>query len=596
MKKCAVSVLLLMVSFSLLAQLQGSENKVSDSLRLNLQHAKTPSEKVKWLGALSTYYMGIDKSQSDKYWEEQTRVAEMSRDRKLMVDALFVNSQRYFNMANRQDNINTAIASAEKALSLSKASNLNDYEAWAYILLAKGAVINGKNDVALSHSNMAESISSGLDNDSLKIYSALQLGHVYLRKNEKMLAFRNYLRAVNRAEEVKNYDFQTTCYYYMSQFYSRLDDYEQAKDYLYKTLNLTFQYHRPYDRLNVYNMLGQAYGRAKQETVAMDFYERSLALADTLDFELIKLNTYGSMMNTYLMQDKTKEAVAFFNSKPELKKFMKQAGFDHFMNQTYGMAFADAGQMDSAEYHFRLAELGVEKNADIFSRHGFYSSMAYFKGLKKDYRASLAYLLKAKSIADATGSIDLQARDANSLDSVYQKLGDYKNAYLYNRQYQQATDSLEKLTLEKELALAEVENENRRAQREEALAAEAQRERHNIQYMGITVAIAGVFIVLVMLGIFSVSQTTIRILGFFAFIFLFEFIILLADNKIHHWTHGEPWKVLLIKIGLISVLLPLHHFTEKKVVHYISSRKILELNRESFFSRLKKKEETPAAD
>lgn len=590
MKRWSITFIFVWMSFSALAQLQGAENKVSDSLKLNLQNSKTAAEKVKWLGVLSGYYMGIDKAQSDKYWQEQTRVAEMSRDRKLMVDALFVNAQRHFNMANRQDNINIAVANAEKALTLAKSSNLSEYEAWSYILLARGAVINGKSDIALSNANMAESISGSLDSDSLKILSALQLGHVYLRKNEKMLAFRNYLRAMNRAEEVKSYELQRTCYSYMSQFYTKLDDNEQAKDYLYKTLKLTIRYHKPFDRLNVYNMLGQLYGRQKQEDVAVEFYQRALSLADTMDFELIKLNTYGSMMNMYLMQDKAKEAADFFNSQPELKKFMRQAGFEHFMYQTYGMAFAETGRMDSADYYFKLAEQGIEKNADIFSKHSFYSGMAYFNNLKKDYKTSLAYLLKAKSIADATGNLELQAKDANSLDSVYQKLGDFKNAYLYSNKYQQATDSLEKLTLEKELTLAEVENENRRAQREEALAAEALRERHNIQYMGITVAIAAVFIVLVMLGIFSVSQSTIRILGFFAFIFLFEFIILLADNQIHHWTHGEPWKVLLIKIGLISVLLPLHHYTEKKVIHYITSRKLIDLNKDGILSKFRKKD------
>lgn len=590
MKRWSTTFIFVWMGFSALAQLQGAENKVSDSLKLNLQNSKTAAEKVKWLGVLSGYYMGIDKAQSDKYWQEQTRVAEMSRDRKLMVDALFINAQRHFNMANRQDNINTAVAYAEKALALSKSSNLSEYEAWSYILLARGAVINGKSDIALSNANMAESISGSMDNDSLKILSALQLGHVYLRKNEKMLAFRNYLRAMNRAEEVQSYELQRTCYSYMSQFYTKLDDNEQAKDYLYKTLKLTIRYHKPFDRLNVYNMLGQLYGRQKQEDVAVEFYQRALALADTMDFELIKLNTYGSMMNMYLMQDKAKEAADFFNSQPELKKFMRQAGFEHFMYQTYGMAFAETGKMDSADYYFKLAEQGIEKNADIFSKHSFYAGMAYFNNLKKDYKTSLAYLLKAKSIADATGNLELQAKDANSLDSVYQKLGDFKNAYLYSNKYQQATDSLEKLTLEKELTLAEVENENRRTQREEALAAEALRERHNIQYMGITVAIAAVFIVLVMLGIFSVSQSTIRILGFFAFIFLFEFIILLADNQIHHWTHGEPWKVLLIKIGLISVLLPLHHYTEKKVIHYITSRKLIDLNKDGILSKFRKKD------
>jgi uncharacterized membrane protein len=107
--------------------------------------------------------------------------------------------------------------------------------------------------------------------------------------------------------------------------------------------------------------------------------------------------------------------------------------------------------------------------------------------------------------------------------------------------------------------------------------------------MGITTAIAAIFILLVMLGVFSVSQSTIKILGFFAFIFLFEFIILLADNQIHNWTHGEPWKILAIKIGLIPILLPLHHFLEEKVIHYLTSKKMLELNKVGILSASSKK-------
>jgi hypothetical protein len=181
------------------------------------------------------------------------------------------------------------------------------------------------------------------------------------------------------------------------------------------------------------------------------------------------------------------------------------------------------------------------------------------------------------------------------LDSVYQKLGDYKNARYFNSQYHLYKDSLQKLSMEKDLLALEVENENRRKEREEAEAAKAKNERHNIQYMGITAGIAGVFIVLVMLGAFSVSKTTIRILGFFAFIFLFEFIILLADHEIHDWTHGEPWKILAIKIALISILLPLHHFLEEKVIHYLTSRKLMELKGKGLFQKIAGKSEANPA-
>lgn len=94
-----------------------------------------------------------------------------------------------------------------------------------------------------------------------------------------------------------------------------------------------------------------------------------------------------------------------------------------------------------------------------------------------------------------------------------------------------------------------------------------------------------------MAGAFSVSKATIRILGFFAFIFLFEFIILLADNQIHDWTHGEPWKVLAIKIVLIAILLPLHHWLEEKVIHYLSTKEVLKIRKKGLLGKWFKKKD-----
>ncbi len=132
-------------------------------------------------------------------------------------------------------------------------------------------------------------------------------------------------------------------------------------------------------------------------------------------------------------------------------------------------------------------------------------------------------------------------------------------------------------------------------QRQERIAKEkaaALQRKHNVQYMGIAVAIAIVFLLLVLLGIFHVSATTIRVLGFFAFIFLFEFIILIADAKIHHWTHGEPLPILGIKIVLIAVLLPLHHWLEHKVVNYLASKRMILPSGKSFWTKVLAKRAT----
>jgi len=198
---------------------------------------------------------------------------------------------------------------------------------------------------------------------------------------------------------------------------------------------------------------------------------------------------------------------------------------------------------------------------------------------------------KAKSIGEQLRSLELQEHAVNNLDSLYQWKGDFKNAFLYNSMYHQLKDSLQKLSKEKDVLSLEIDNENKRKDREAKKIEEEVRRKRNIQYMAITITIAAVFILMVMAGAFSVSRTTIKIMGFFAFIFFFEFIILLCDNQIHDWTGGEPWKVLAIKIGLIAVLLPLHHWLEEKVTHYLATQELLRVKGRGIVGKFFKKKD-----
>ena len=74
-------------------------------------------------------------------------------------------------------------------------------------------------------------------------------------------------------------------------------------------------------------------------------------------------------------------------------------------------------------------------------------------------------------------------------------------------------------------------------------------------------------------------------LGYFAFISLFEFIVLLIDPFIVKLTNGEPLKIWSIKIFLIAMLVPFQHFLEHGLIQFLSSRKLLELKQQFLIKR-----------
>jgi len=565
---------------------------LTDSIKKKVANAQSVEEKINNLAELSGFYMNLNRQLSDEYASQMRSVAEQSRDRKMMARVLLLEADKFYTFGHVQGNINEGLALSQKALDISKSNQLDEYMAWSYISLARGNRNNGNTDKALNQNNLALSIANGLAEDSLKISCYNSLGSTYLLKNEKLLAFRNYLNAVNLAEELGEFEQLKKCYERLAEFYSGLSEIEKSKDFRYKILQLTFERIKPYERLEAYFYLGRLYMQNKQFDESRTFYEKAIALSDTLKFPIFKISVYGSIVDLYFLSNQPQKAIDYFHSHKDLRQFMVNAGFDYFLDLAYGNLYTAIGKYDSANYHFSKGAPVFEQKAGLAIRYVFYSSYSNYLKKAGNFTGSIEQLLKAQNIAAQVGSLDWQLEAVKNLDSLFQKTGDYTTAYLYKQKYHAFKDSLQNLGKEKDLMLLEVDNENKRKERLTKQAEEEKRDRHNIQYMGITVAIAAVFILLVMAGTFSVSKTTIKILGFFAFIFLFEFIILLADNQIHHFTHGEPWKVLLIKIILIAILLPLHHWLEEKVIHYLTTNKLLTVKGKTFRDKWSKKKDT----
>jgi len=178
---------------------------------------------------------------------------------------------------------------------------------------------------------------------------------------------------------------------------------------------------------------------------------------------------------------------------------------------------------------------------------------------------------------------------------LYSKTGNYQLSSQYNSLYYQYKDSTDKLNKEKELAQVEAADEQQRLEREQREAAERKRRKNNIQYLSITIGIAALFVALVILGMFKVSAGTIRFIGFFAFLMFFEFIFLIFKKNIYSVTQGEPWKDLAFMIALAAMLVPLHHWMEKKVLNYLTSHNRLTMAgkglKERIFGRVKSQEQ-----
>jgi tetratricopeptide (TPR) repeat protein len=239
-------------------------------------------------------------------------------------------------------------------------------------------------------------------------------------------------------------------------------------------------------------------------------------------------------------------------------------------------------KVDSAAYYFGKAEKLLQSDPNKIHLSNFYIRFGQFLIRHGETKEAIEKFRRSFELASQASYFEYMLMASRQLELVYAGINDFKSAYSCSTMNRVLADSISNMSKKDQLVMLEIDHETR--QREIIQQQEEQQRirRHNIQYTAITIGVFVVFLILVMLGSFRVPEWVIKALGFFSFVFLFEFIVIITDHKIIDITAGEPWKILLIKIILIGFLLPFHQWLEKKVIEYLLNHKLIDISRFSF--------------
>ena len=554
-----------------------------DSIKQGLAEAKTIEEKIFWLDNLARTMMNVNPAEADQYGLQLITLAEESRNRKLMIKAYLASGIRCAFFRGQKVFANRAIGYYEKALSIARQEGLEQETGACLILLSDIYLSIPDRDAAFTYITEAASRISNTKNDSLKVEVNIGAGKVHEAGNNKKEALRNYFDALLIAEEIKETketksrkaELKRNCYLRLSGFYSRIKEYEKAIDYYtfaYREMDNMNDKRVPYQRCIDINALGNLYAAKKSYDIAISYYERSIAMADSLSFSNLKVPGYISLLNQYLRME-PKKALEYMNSSrgQALLAFLNKFGMSAAVYQTYAVIYTQVNQFDSARIYFDKAIPLFEQKMTENNSVVVYMQAAEFHKKAGEIDKALALYARSKDIGERNGLLEIVQDASKQMDTLYGMKGDYRTARQFHEIYYTYKDSIDKLNKANELDKLAAKDEEDRQVRLKKEEEERKRQRNNIQYTAITLGIVVLFVALVVLGMFKVSGGFIKAIGFFVFLMLFEFIFLVFKKNIYSITHGEPWKDLAFMIALAALLVPLHHWIEHKVLHYLTS-------------------------
>jgi tetratricopeptide (TPR) repeat protein len=566
MRRCLLIVALLIFTLpgSCVAQF---ERKI-DSLKNIYNKATSDTAKVIASGKLAEYYYiyQLDQ-QGDSLLQQQLKIAELSQNKNLVFATYFGNAITNINNKwARNETIDRALQFLTKGLNYAKEQGRDDYVALSYIRIAEINSKKGDLSIAFNNADIATIISQNIKNDSIKILATLTKGEIYQARGESLLAFKTFTNAFENAMEANNITLESEAYHRFSSLFHSLKNDLVAKDYLLQSLDL-----------NTKNRNGEGmtkdYIDLAKLTDERSYIEKALQLSDSLKLEGYYMQSKGLMFGyyTYIIGN-SDSTFQFLNNNPDLMQTRQNIG-KPFYYLSMGEIYQYANKLDSALYYFLLALPGFEKEYKERNRRDLYEKIGQcYSSLGKTEEA-ISYYEKALTLNTKLNSISNEVYYTEVLSKLYGQVQDYKKAFQYADINTGLKDSLQKLSSQRDIALGEVNNEKRKHERELEIATQQKITKRNLQYMAITIVITVFFFILITIGMFPVSRITVKLLGYFTFISLFEFIILLIEPLLHDLTHGEPLKMWIFKIIIIALLVPLQHGLEHRLVTYLEKRK-----------------------
>lgn len=580
MDKIAVRFFFLIVSFQLVIYWQSNANNIAEvtsnqerDLNIQIVNTKSDTAKINLLNQLAFFYTTIEGNdvRADSLSQAAIEIAERSLNDITILSAY----NKYLESVNVRLFNTNAGKIVNKAEKISK-QILEPEIIWkTYQNISKYYFKNFEYDKSLDYAYQASAITNSLDNKKYVALSYLLIGRCLEHKNQKIDALRNYLSATNIAEQINDKNLLAESYNIISRFYGFSKMHQKAEEYKRKEFELikTFE---PIDSIAI------LFALCEFEGVALNASQSELN-ENNMNFIFNYLERHPnhklkeestSLYRTYLVSTKQFNKLHDFYTKrfPEDLIEMKANDYNMYL-RIKAFMFETENQIDSALYYLERAAELIAMNPNNSMVANFYLRFGEFYERQNKIDEAIMMYTRSLHASKTTHYIPFSLRASRALENLYAQKADFAKAYKFSGLSAALADSLIRIQKLDELVAMEIDNEANLLEMLNEREKSKTKRRNNIQYTAIVVMLFTAFVILMIMGRYKVKPWVIRTIGFFAFIFAFEFIILIADNVIHHITHGEPWKILLIKIILIGILLPLHHFIEGVVIQYLLDKK-----------------------
>jgi len=437
---CKYLICLLILFFNLK---QNHAQNIKDSLLNELKNARFDTTKVRLYNELTRFFSSIDAKQAHIYSKTTIELAEKINDQKGL-------GMSYHNLGNiylYANDAQNALKNYSTAMSIRE--NIKDKKGIAATCNNMANIYQslGENEKAIQFNLKSLAINQEIGDRKGEGYSYYNIGGVLEGKGDYNEAVKNYKMAMKVFEEISDEQGISYCFNSIGIIYSSQGNFKAALEYFLKSLTMNEKTGDKNAIAFTLNNIGIISEKLDNDSEALKYYDRTLKIKEELGDKKGIADVYNNkgLIHSKLARKDTShytKALNYYKKSLEIQEQIKSKSGIANSYQNIGQTYKNQKKYHLAlDYYYKSYEIRQkfqDKKGIAFSCIGIGSCL---KNMNQASQA-LTYLLKAQQIGQEMKSNSILKDASEGLAAIYEKLGNYQQAFKALQMFKVMSDSL----------------------------------------------------------------------------------------------------------------------------------------------------------
>ncbi|HQQ01839.1 MAG TPA: tetratricopeptide repeat protein [Bacteroidales bacterium] len=292
------------------------------------------------------------------------------------------------------------------------------------------------------------------------------------------LALQEIQRGITMAMMCNDLQLQASIFTDMSQILQKQGVYERALEYLVKAVKIYEKLGETLMIANTYQIIGKIYIENNDYINAYRFLKNSLRLHQSLDNKAGLATIYNDLGSLKRLTKETDSAQYYYKQSLQINKLLsnqQELGINYL---NIGILWEDMGNYSYAKVYLQEARNIFVQMNDEENLVKVLLEQGVVEAKENNYSLAINLLTKAEKLASNYGWIAIRKSAAKSLAEIYENIGDYYNAFKYQKLYTSVSDTLNDLERQKQILSIQATYDFERQQNELLLE---QEKRKNLE-------------------------------------------------------------------------------------------------------------------